>query len=120
MMYAVLGFLSGVISGMGIGGGVILIPALSFFTDWTQQQAQAANLLFFLPTACVALYKHKKEGNVQVDTAKQLVLWGLLGAAVGSFLAVGLDGTLLRRFFGGFLVVMGLLEIFQAKKKENK
>lgn len=119
MIFALLGFFSGVISGMGIGGGVILIPALSFFTDWSQQQAQAANLLFFLPTACVALFKHKKEGNVEGDVVKRLVFWGLAGSALGAFLAVGFDGELLRKLFGGFLAVMGLLEIFQAKKQQN-
>ncbi len=119
MIFAVLGFLSGLISGMGIGGGVILIPALSFFTDWSQQQAQAANLLFFLPTACVALYKHHQEGTVEKQTAKSLVFWGFLGAVIGSCLAVGLDGTWLRRMFGVFLAVMGFLELIQAKKKEN-
>ena len=54
-LYIVIGALAGVISGMGIGGGVILIPALVFFTSISQHGAQAVNLLYFLPTAVAAL-----------------------------------------------------------------
>ena len=55
------GFLSGIISGMGIGGGTILIPALSLFLNINQHTAQGVNLLFFIPTAIVALFIHKKK-----------------------------------------------------------
>ena len=49
------GLLAGIVSGMGIGGGAILIPVILWVTDVTQQQAQGVNLLYFLPTAAVAL-----------------------------------------------------------------
>ena len=51
MTYILIGLVSGVISGMGIGGGTILIPALCFIMNLEQQQAQNINLLFFIPTA---------------------------------------------------------------------
>ena len=116
MIYGLIGFFSGIISGMGIGGGVLLIPALLFFTEWSQQQAQAANLLFFLPTACAALLKHKKEHTVELATAKAVLPWGLTAAAVGAMVAVWVEGEVLRLLFGIFLAVMGVLEIWGAKK----
>ena len=51
----VIGIVSGMISGMGIGGGTILIPALLFLQDMNQQQAQGINLIYFIPTAVIAL-----------------------------------------------------------------
>lgn len=120
MWVALVGFCSGIISGMGIGGGTILIPALLFFTDITQQQAQGVNLIYFVPTAITALITHQKKGNLDWKTAKPLAVLGLTGAAAGAFLAVSLESEILRRIFGGFLFLMGLSEIFKKKKGDDK
>ena len=113
------GFFSGIISGMGIGGGTILIPALLFLTDINQHQAQGVNLIYFIPTAVTALIAHQKAGNISWTTAKPLAVLGLAGAAAGAFLAVSLQAGLLRKIFGGFLLLMGLSEIFKKKKGEG-
>ena len=115
---ALTGFCSGIISGMGIGGGTILIPALLFLTGIDQQQVQGVNLIYFIPTAVTALFTHQKKGNLCWDIAKPLMLMGLAGAAAGAFLAVSLESELLRKLFGGFLFLMGLSELL--KKKEEK
>ena len=120
MWVALVGFCSGIISGMGIGGGTILIPALLFYTDITQQQAQGVNLIYFVPTAITALITHQKKGNLDWKTAKPLAVLGLTGAAAGAFLAVSLESEILRRIFGGFLFLMGLSEIFKKKKGDDK
>ena len=120
MWVALVGFCSGIISGMGIGGGTILIPALLFFTDITQQQAQGVNLIYFVPTAITALITHQKKGNLDWKTAKPLAVLGLAGAAAGAFLAVSLESEILRRIFGGFLFLMGLSEMFKKKKGDDK
>ena len=119
MWVALVGFCSGIISGMGIGGGTILIPALLFFTDITQQQAQGVNLIYFVPTAITALITHQKKGNLDWKTARPLAVLGLAGAAAGAFLAVSLESEILRRIFGGFLFLMGLSEIFKKKERKN-
>ena len=93
---AAIGFFSGIISGMGIGGGTILIPALLFLTEVNQQQAQGVNLIYFIPTAVVALITHRKNGTLDLKTAKPL-----------------------KKLFGGFLLLMGLSEIFKKKKGED-
>ena len=117
---AAIGFFSGIISGMGIGGGTILIPALLFLTEINQQQAQGVNLIYFIPTAITALITHQKKGNLDWKTAKPLALMGLAGAAAGAFLAVSLESEILKKIFGGFLFLMGLSEIFKKKKGGNK
>ena len=78
---AAIGFFSGIISGMGIGGGTILIPALLFLTEVNQQQAQGVNLIYFIPTAVVALITHRKNGTLDLKTAKPLALLGTEGIA---------------------------------------
>ena len=119
MWVAVVGCCSGIISGMGIGGGTILIPALLFFTDITQQQAQGVNLIYFVPTAITALITHQKKGNLDWKTARPLAVLGLAGAAAGAFLAGSLESESLRKIFGGFLFLMGLSEIFKKKERKN-
>ena len=120
MWVALVGFCAGIISGMGIGGGTILIPALLFLTDITQQQAQGVNLIYFIPTAITALITHQKKGSLDWKTAKPLAAMGLVGAAAGAFLAVSLESELLRKIFGGFLFLMGLSEIFKKKKDKGE
>ena len=120
MWVALVGFCAGIISGMGIGGGTILIPALLFLTKIDQQQAQGVNLIYFIPTAITALITHWKKGNLDWKTAKPLAVMGLAGAAAGAFLAVSLESELLRKIFGGFLFLMGLSEIFKKKKDKGE
>lgn len=115
-----IGFFSGIISGMGIGGGTILIPALLFLTDINQHQAQGVNLVYFIPTAVAALAAHQKNGNISWKTARPLALLGLAGAAAGAFLAVSLEAGLLKKVFGAFLLLMGLGEICRKKTKHPR
>lgn len=111
ILLAVVGLLAGIISGMGIGGGTILIPALVMLTDISQQGLQGINLVFFIPTAIIALITHFKNGNVEKSVVKPIVLYGLIGAVVGSFIAVALDSEILRKIFAVFLVFMGINEL---------
>ena len=120
MWVALVGFCSGIISGMGIGGGTVLIPALLFLTDITQQQAQGINLFYFIPTAVTALCTHQKKGNLDWKTAKPLAVYGLAGAVAGAFLAVSLESELLKKIFGGFLFLMGISELCKKKDKGEK
>ena len=114
-----VGFFSGIISGMGIGGGTILIPALVFIEGIGQQQAQSVNLLYFVPTALIALFFHKKNDSIEVSVVKPIVLFGLIGAAAGAFLAVNIEADLLKKLFGAFLLVMGITEVFKKEKGKN-
>ncbi len=113
MTNIIIGFCSGIISGMGIGGGAILIPALILLQNIEQQTAQGINLLYFLPTAIVSLIVHIKNKNVLLKTALILGISGVLGAIGGSLLAVKLSGGLLRKLFGGFLLLIGVYEVYK-------
>lgn len=119
-MYILIGLAAGIISGMGIGGGTLLIPALTLFYGMEQHQAQSVNLIYFIPTAIVALISHFKSGNIEKKPIKKLILFGVAGAIIGSLIAVNMEPGLLKRFFGGFLLVMGVYEFSRKGKKEEK
>ncbi|WZL74579.1 sulfite exporter TauE/SafE family protein [Clostridiaceae bacterium 35-E11] len=117
MIFIFIGLLSGIIGGMGIGGGTILIPSLIFFTSLTQQQAQSVNLLSFIPVACIALLTHFRNNNIEAAVCLPLIALGILGSICGSLMAVGLPSDLLKKLFGFFLLGMGLYEFFWKSKK---
>jgi len=111
-----IGLVSGVISGMGIGGGTVLIPAMIFLAGVSQHSAQGINLTVFIPTALVAICVHSKNKHIRFRLALPLILAGISGAVLGSVLASSMPSRLLRKLFGGFLLVMGIYELFQKKK----
>ena len=110
-MSIIIGFLSGIISGMGIGGGAILIPALILINGIEQKLAQGINLVYFLPTAIFALIVHIKNKNVVFKTALIIAICGALGAVAGSLIAMKIDNGVLRKMFGIFLGLIGIREI---------
>lgn len=106
------GLFSGIISGMGIGGGTILIPSLVLLVNPGQHVAQGVNLLFFIPTAIIALIVHIKKKRIDFKMAIPIILFGLVGAFAGSKLAMSLPGSNLKKWFGIFLLTMGIYEFF--------
>ncbi len=114
------GFFSGVISGMGIGGGTILIPALVLLVNPGQHVAQSVNLLFFIPTAVIALIVHIKKKRIDFKIAIPIILFGLAGAVAGSKLAMSMPGNNLKKWFGVFLLLMGAYELFIKKDGSRK
>jgi uncharacterized membrane protein YfcA len=114
----IIGLASGIISGMGIGGGTVLIPALSIFFSMDQKVAQNINLIYFIPTAIIALISHAKQGNIEKKPLPPIIIAGLIGAAGGSALAVALDASNLRKMFGFFLLAMGAYEFFRKEEKK--
>lgn len=113
-----IGLLSGIISGMGIGGGTVLIPALIIFSNLNQHQAQGINLAVFIPIAIVALITHYKEKNIDLKIATTTLFTGLIGALIGSLIAVKISPSFLRKMFAIFLLIMGTYEILGKKAKK--
>lgn len=116
MLIFIVSILSGIISGMGIGGGTILIPALIIIFNTSQHIAQSVNLLSFIPIGTVALITHAKNKNIEVKLAVRLIIAGIIGAIGGSFLASYISSSLLKKLFGLFLFCMGIYEICCKKK----
>jgi uncharacterized membrane protein YfcA len=99
------GLLAGFLSGtMGIGGGLAFVPIMTVGFRMAQPLAQGTSLAAIIPTALVGGLTHLRQGNVRLDAALWLGGGGVVGAAVGSLIAVEVPESLLARFFGVFLV----------------
>jgi len=110
------GFATGILSGMGIGGGTLLVIYLVNLAGVSQLEAQGINLLYFLPTAGASLVAHIKNKLVEKQAFFWCVAVGIPAAVGGSLLAVSMDTVLLRKIFGGLLVGAGILQFIRAKK----
>ena len=119
MLVAVLGFLAGILSGLAVGGGTLLVPALVFLTEINQHTAQGVSLLSFIPTSIVAVVTHHRQGNVRPKLAAYLAVGAVLGAVAGALIAVKIPAPYLRKIFGLFLMAMGIYE-FCCKSKNIK
>ena len=115
MKIILIGFLSGIISAMGIGGGTILIPSLVLLIGLSQIEAQGINLIVFIPVAIIAIITHKKNGNIEFKYTKKIALSGIVSAIIASMVAVKIDPTHLRKYFSVFLLLMGFFEFFKKK-----
>ena len=113
----VIGLLTGILSGFGIGGGTILMIYLTAFAAFPQKIAQSINLLYFIPTAAAALILHSKHHQLKWNAVLPAALCGCATAAGFSFLTIGMNLTLLRRLFGVFLLFTGISEL--KKKTKN-
>ena len=112
----VAGVLTGILSGFGVGGGTLLLIYLTAWVGMDQHLAQGINLLYFLPAAATALPSHFKNDYVDRSAAVPAILAGLVATAGGAWLATALDVELLRRLFGGYLLIIGLKELFRKKQ----
>lgn len=111
------GFAAGILSGMGMGGGTILIPILVLFFGIKQQVAQCTNLIFFIPAAIISLVVHFKSNLIDLKKSLIIIIFGLIGALIGSYAAVKLPSESLKKYFAIYLIVMGINELFRGNKR---
>jgi len=117
MMGAVAGLVCGILSGMGIGGGTLLMVWLTAVEGMAQEGAQGINLLYFLPTAAVSLYFHKKNRLLRPKVILPAVAIGSLTAALTAWVTRDMNTDLLRKLFGGFLLLVGVRELCYRDRK---
>ncbi len=108
-----------VISAWGVGGGTLLLLVMSLFLGIDQITAQGINLLYFLPTAAMALVQHRKNGLLDAPVLGGAIPWGLPAAALGALLATAADVAALKKPFGVFLLVAGLYTVFSKIPRED-
>lgn len=110
---------AGVISGMGMGGGTLLIPALTLLMGIPQRQAQGVNMLSFLPAAAAALYIHKKEGRLELKSSLPVIAAGIVGALFGALAAGWLKEEWLKKAFGLFLTILSIIQYIGRSPKSR-
>ena len=116
MIEILIGILSGIVSGTGMGGGTILIFLLSIIMGIEQHVAQATNLIFFIPTSIVAIIVNLKNKNIDLKLGIIISIFGILGANI----AIYMDVKILKKCFGVFLIAITINEIYSITKLYKK
>ena len=115
VLNGIVAFLTGILSGFGIGGGTLLIIYLSWFAGVEQRIAQFMNLIYFLPTSLGSMIPHIKKQRIDWGALIPTAITGCVTAYIASLYLRTIDVSLLKRIFGLFLLFIGVKEV-TAKK----
>lgn len=117
MVDIIIGFMVGILSSMGFGGGSILLLYLTMFRQVDQRTAAGINLIFFLPCAALSTILFVKNKVLKKEILLPLMVCSAVGAALGAWLSMGIEIQILRKGFGVYLLIMGVKDFFS--KREN-
>lgn len=103
-----IGLMAGVLSGMvGVGGGIIIVPALVYFLSMTQHQAQGTSLaVLLLPVGIFAVFNYYKAGYVDIKSTLIIASTFLIGGFFGSKIAIAIDQNTVKKIFGVILLLV--------------
>lgn len=120
------GAIGGILGGMGMGGGTLLIPILTFFLKVEQKTAQAINLFSFVPMAIIVLIVHAKNKLIDIKGLLPLAISAVALSILGSYILRFVDGNIQTKLFGGFLTILAIVKFIvtvkgqkESDKKEN-
>lgn len=114
MGFVILGLAAGMLSGLiGIGGGVIIVPALFFIFGLTLHQAQGTTLAMMVPpVGLLAAWQYYRHGFVNLHAAGLICAGFVVGAFLGADLAIWLPNAALQKLFGVAMILVGLKMLF--------
>lgn len=112
-----IGTVLGFLSGLGTGGGSLLIIWLTLVIGIAQPQARLINLMFFIPSAVVACLFRWKQGHLDIKKILPAMVAGSISAVVFSMIGNKLDTSLLQKLFGALLLFTGIRELMYRPKK---
>ena len=114
IVFILVGIVAGVLSGMfGIGGGIIIVPALMYLCGFSQLKAQGTSLaILLLPVGIFAFIEYYKKGQVNLQAGTLIVFFLVIGSVFGSKLAQNLPMDVLRKSFGVLMLLISIKMIF--------
>jgi uncharacterized protein len=102
-----IGLGTGIVSAvLGVGGGIVMVPALVLVLGFSQHAAEGTSLAVVVPTALVGALRHGRSGYTDWRSGLEIGIGGIAGGVLGAVLALALDASVLQRLFGVFLLVM--------------
>jgi uncharacterized membrane protein YfcA len=107
----------GFLAGLGVGGGSLLILWVTLVLEMAYPQARVLNLSFFIPCAIIASLFRWRQGKLSIKKILPAVLAGSIGACLFSILGNRLDISILKKLFGGLLLLTGLRELCYRPRK---
>ena len=116
---AIIGITAGICAGFfGVGGGIVIIPALIYWAGYTQHEATGTSLAILLPPiGLAAALEYYRNGNVNIRAAIIIAITMFIGGWVGAVFANRLSGPYLRLLFGIFVLGLGIYLLFGALKR---
>ncbi|MEO7766140.1 MAG: sulfite exporter TauE/SafE family protein [Ferruginibacter sp.] len=122
LIVILIGIVAGMLSGLvGIGGGLIIVPALVYFLGMSQHSAQGTSLaMILLPVGILAVLTYYKQGYVDIKIVGLLAIGFVAGSYLGSKIAVNLSEETIKKFFAVLMILVAVKMIFFDKKKEVK
>lgn len=114
VLLAIIGLAAGVLSGMiGIGGGIIIVPALVFILGFSQQQAQGTSLgLLLMPVGILAVLNYYKQGYIDIKVVGIMCVTFVLGGWLGSKLALSMPQETVKKIFAVLLLIVAAKMLF--------
>lgn len=120
ILLVVIALFSGIIAGMGIGGGSIFILLTTIFSIFEHKEAQSYNLIMFVIVGIFATISNFKNKNIDKDLLKKLIIPVVLGSIIGIILVKRIDEKILKYIFYGFMLLIGFYEIISSLKNIKK
>ncbi len=119
LIFIVIGLAAGIVGGLfGVGGGIIIVPMLIYWADFTQHKATGTSLAILLPpVGLAAVLEYYRHGNVDLKAGAIVASTMFAGLWLGAFIANKVKGPHLRLAFGVFVVCMGVYLIHGACKR---
>lgn len=118
ILLAFIGIGAGLLSGfMGVGGGIVIVPALVYILGMSQHAAQGTSIaaIMLLPVGILSVINYYKAGNVNFVYSALIALFFLAGSYAGSKWVQGVDTVILKRVFAGILFVLAIKMFIDAK-----
>ena len=116
MVNFVCGFLSGIFTGFGVGGGLFLIMLLNWVSSFSQLEIQSMNLIYYIPTAIFSVWVYTKEKSVDFKVGIKFIIIAVITAIFGAILAHKIDVNLLRKLFAVYLIGVGVFFLIPKKR----
>ena len=116
-----IGLFAGMLSGMvGIGGGIVIVPALVYFLTMGQKAAQGTALgLLMFPVGILAVYQYYKQGHVDFKYVGIIAVGFIVGGFLGGRVALSISEEKLKRFFAIVIMLVAIKMLFFDKKKKQ-
>ena len=120
ILLVIIALFSGIIAGMGIGGGSIFILLTTIFSIFEHKEAQSYNLIMFVIVGIFATISNFKNKNIDKNLLKKLIIPVVLGSIIGIILVKRIDEKILKYIFYGFMLLVGFYEIISSLKNIKK
>jgi uncharacterized membrane protein YfcA len=118
---AILGFAGGMVGGLlGVGGGILFVPALVIFMDESQVGAEATSLLAIVPVAIVAVWRQRGYGNVRVRDGLVIGVLSPLGVGIGVVASNEISQRALELIFAGLALVIAAQLLLRARRPADR